>query len=93
MARSGHSRAQENKAQRQEALRELLSTQGHLQHIIDLHNQLQDLDMDLDAIQVQRLRAVMDSKHKLLDKYLPTEKPSEIKASVDGQLTVSVIYE
>lgn len=89
MAGKGVTRAQENKAIRQEALRDQLSNQGHLQHIVELHKELHDLATDLDPVQVQRLRAVLDSKHKLLDKYLPTEKPSEIVASVDGNIQIS----
>ena len=81
---SGKTRANQNKAFRQEALREQLASQGHLQHIIELHKQLQDLDTDMDATQVQRLRAVMDSKHKLIDKYLPTVKPVEHSGAISN---------
>ena len=76
-------RAQHIKAERQESLRELLSSQGHLQHIVELHSKLIDAENKMDALMVQRVRIVIDSKHKLLDKYLPTEKPSDITADVN----------
>ena len=35
MPRQGQSKAQANRAMRQEALRETLSSQGHIQHVIE----------------------------------------------------------
>lgn len=93
MAAKGVTRAQENKAIRQEALREQLSKQGHLQHIVEIHGKLMDLSEEYDALQIQRLRAVMESKHKLLDKYLPTERPTEIKTDGNAGFTIKVIHE
>jgi hypothetical protein len=76
-------RAQTNKAIRQEALREQLAAQGHLQHVFDLQKKLEDLDTDLDSTQVQRIRASLDSKIKLMDKYLPTLKQQDIDINAD----------
>ena len=90
MARSGQSRAQANKAIRAKALREQLASQGHLQHIIDIHSKLLSLEDDLDAVEVQRLRAVMDSKHKLIDKYLPTLKSTELTTDDDNPLSITL---
>lgn len=81
MAASGISRAQENKHIRQEALREQLSTQGHIQHVVDIATKLMDLDTALDNLQVTRLKTASDIKLKLIDKYLPTEKPTQITGS------------
>jgi adenylosuccinate synthase len=75
----GVGRANANKMIRQEALRQQLAAQGHLQHIIDLHSQLLDFkDDDMDAGKVQRIKIVMESKHKFVDKYLPTPKQIEL---------------
>lgn len=65
-------RAQLNKAVRQDALREQLSTQGHVQHVVDITNKLSNLDIDLENLSVQRLKAAADIKLKLIDKYLPS---------------------
>ena len=93
MARDTKTRAQQNKAIRQDALREQLSKQGHLQHIVEIHKELLDAGNKMEPLMVQRLRIVMDSKHKLLDKYLPTERPTELKTELDGSLTIKVVYE
>jgi hypothetical protein len=75
----GGSRATRNKMIRQEALRQQLASQGHLQHIIDLHDKLIEESNDIDPAMVQRIKIVMESKHKLVDKYLPTPKQIEIR--------------
>jgi hypothetical protein len=75
----GTTRANKNKVIRQEALRQQLASQGHLQHIIDLHGKLTDKDNEIDPAMVQRIKIVMESKHKLVDKYLPTPKQIEIR--------------
>lgn len=77
MAASGRSRANENKRIRQEALREQLSQQGHVQHVVEISEKLRDLNTKLEAVEIQRLKAAADLKIKLIDKYLPTEKPVE----------------
>lgn len=73
-------------------MREQLASQGHLQHLIEIHEKLMDLTgEELDSIEVQRLKAVMESKHKLIDKYLPTEKPTTIEGTgEDGQLEITI---
>ena len=86
---SGMSRANRNKAVRQEALREQLANGGHLQHIIDISKQLSDLDAELEATNITRLKYAADIKLKLLNKYLPDLKAVEIQAEVDGNITIS----
>jgi len=75
---------------RQESLRELLEKQGHLQHILKLADDLAGLDTELDALQIQRLRAVIDTKLKLLNKYLPDLKAVEVSGTLDTGITVTV---
>jgi len=70
-------RAQENRAIRQEALREQLSNQGHLQHVADIANKLNEPEDKLDSSDIQRLKAAADIKLKLIDKYLPSIKAVE----------------
>jgi len=72
--------AAKNRAIRQEALREQLSAQGHVQHVIDISNKLSDLEgkvssknIELDALQIQRLKAAADIKKSLINKYLPDD--------------------
>lgn len=84
---SGLSRANQNKAIRQEALREQLSAQGHVQHVIDIADQLSDLNQELDPTQVARLKATADIKLKLIGKYLPDLKQQEVTIHQEQEIT------
>ena len=78
--------ARKNRAIRQESLRELLSQQGHEQHVLDLCEKLQDLENEkqLDSVEVQRLKIVIDTKIKLMNKYIPDLKAIE-HSGEDGE--------
>ena len=95
MAASGHSRANINKAIRQEALRELLSNQKLAEKVIDIAGKLNDLSIDLEPNEVQRLKAAADINLKLVDKYLPGVKLVELTGEgggpVDMKWTVEVV--
>lgn len=84
MAGSGKSRAEENKAIRQEALREQLSAQGHVQHVVDISTKLANLDVDLEQADVQRLKAAADIKLKLIAKYAPDLKAVEHSGEINS---------
>ena len=84
MSGSGRSRANENRAIRQEALREQFSNKGLYQHVLEISNKLNNLEVDIDPLQVQRLRHAADINMKLVDKYLPTEKPTQITGANNG---------
>lgn len=88
MAGSGKSRANENKRIRQEALREQLAAQGHVQHVIDIADKLRDLCTPLDNNDVHRLKSAAEIKLKLIDKYLPNLKQQDIDhSSSDGTMS------
>lgn len=70
----GETRAQSNRRIRQQALREQLAAQKHVEKVVDSIDKLQNLDDELDAVEVQRLRAAIDSRLKLVNKYLPDQK-------------------
>lgn len=72
-----------NKRIRQENLRDQLSAQGHVQHVVDILTKLSNVKLQIDREQVNRYKIVLDGKFKLIDKYLPTEKPTTI--SGDGE--------
>ena len=78
MSKSGVSRADENRAIRQEALRKSLEAGGHIQHVLDICEELDDFKVEMDSTMVQRKRAVMDTKMKLIGKYLPDTKSVEL---------------
>lgn len=82
-------RAQINRGIRQEALREQLCQQGHVQHVVDLTNKLADLDSALDNNEVNRLKIVIDTKLKLMNKYIPDLKSTEITGEGGDQLVIT----
>ena len=82
--------ANKNRAIRQEALREQLSNQGHVQHVTDIAKKLTDLENDLDSTQVQRLKSAADIKLKLIGKYLGDVKAIELSGDGGGDLVIKV---
>ena len=80
---TGKTRAAKNKSIRKEALRDQLSAQGHVQHVIDITDKLSDLDITLENVDVTRLKAAADLKLKLINKYLPDLKAVELSGK-DG---------
>ena len=82
--KSGVSRANENRAIRQEALRASLEAGGHIQHVLDICKELDDLTVEMDGVAVQRKRAVIDTKMKIIGKYLPDTKSVEL-SNKDGE--------
>ena len=91
MASTGKTRAAENKAIRQEALREQLRAQGHVQHVVEISTKLANLDIDLEQNEIQRLKAAADIKLKLIAKYAPdlkaVEHSGEIATNNASELT------
>ena len=83
-------RAQENRAIRQEALREQLSRQKHIEHVVDIAGLLYELDTNLDQLAVTRLKAAADIKLKLINKYIGDVKAVEISGEGGEQLTINV---
>ena len=81
-------RAQQNRAIRQEELRDKLAAGGHLQHAIDSIEKLNDA---VDDFQVRKHKAVFDAHCKLLSKYLPDLKATEITGDAGGPLDIGEI--
>lgn len=82
-------RAQLNRAVRQEALREQLAQQGHVQHVVEIAEKLSNLDDALDSNEVNRLKIVIDTKLKLMNKYIPDLKSTEITGDGGDQLVIT----
>jgi hypothetical protein len=79
-----------SRQQRQEELRELLSQQGHLQHVVDILVKLSDTKVKIDEKMVARYKITVDTKLKLMNKYLSDLKSTEITGDGGGDLVVSV---
>ena len=80
----GASVATKNKRVRQEALREQLSAQGHVQHVIDLSDKLASEYLSLESSQIAALKAAADIKRTLINKYLPDLKSVEHTGDPDN---------
>ena len=75
--RVGISRAQANRAIRQEAMREQLAAQKLVEKVIDTAHKLSTLSIELSPTEVTRLKHSADLRLKLIDKYLPDLKAVE----------------
>lgn len=82
--RSKRNRADTARAINKEELRRYLSERGSVQHVIDLVEQIEDDNNDLDPLMIQRKKIAIDTRLKLLNKYLPDEKSVEVK-NADGE--------
>ena len=80
MAKQGQTVAQANRAIRQESLREQLSAQGHVQQVIKNINKIECLDVDDSAFNnsVTKLKVANEQRLKLINKYLPDLKATEL---------------
>ena len=87
-ATRGKTVAQRNRAIRQEALREQLAEQCRLQHILDNIQKLEDLDSELDSNEVNRIKSSTEQRIKLMGKYLPDLKSTEITGEDGGPLVI-----
>jgi hypothetical protein len=84
--------ANKNRAARQEALREQLAQQCRVQHIIENINKIEDLGLPMDAIEVQRIKAANEARLKLLNKYLPDLKSTELTGADGGNVGVDMTW-
>lgn len=85
----GTTAANKNRAIRQEALREQLSNQGHVQHVVEMLNEIQDLQRDLDSNDLARYKVAIDTKLKLIGKYLPDLKSVEHTGDEDAPIAIA----
>jgi len=68
-----------NRKMRQENLREQLAAGGHVQHVLDIADKLSEPEAKLESTDIQRYKAAADIKLKLIDKYLPSVKHSDVE--------------
>ena len=89
-------RAQSNKRIRQEALREQLASQGHVQHVVEIVNKLIEPSEEFTSLDLQRNKLIIDTKLALIKKYLPDVKQIEM-SGIDGAdlmpTSIKVVYE
>ena len=67
-----------NRRIRQEALREQLANQGHVQHVVEILDKVKDESQEIDASMLARYKLVVDTKLKLMNKYIGDVKSVEL---------------
>lgn len=87
----GISAADKNKKIRQDALREQLSKQKLVEQVVVISEKLNDLANPLEPNDIARLKASADLKLKLVNKYLPDLKQTELVGDQDRPVTVTII--
>lgn len=73
-------RAQQNRAMRQEALREWLSEKCTAQHLVDNIQKIEQLDPESESFsnELNKYRVANEQRLKIMGKYLPDLKATEI---------------
>lgn len=91
MSGVGVSAANRNKKIRQEALREQLSNYGLVQQVLEISEKIGDLSQDFEKDKIDRLKIAADLKMKLVAKYLPDLKQTELIGDPEQPISISPI--
>ena len=82
--------AQHQRTIRKEALREQLSKQGHIQHAVDIATKFNE---EIDRETQDRLKTKFDMHMKLVNKYLPDVKQTEINLTGEEGGPIKTVVE
>ena len=82
-------RAQTNRKISQDSLREHLANPKHLEKVLDSINKLEELDTQLDSVEVNRIKGAIESRIKLVRKYLPDLKSIELSGDEDYPVQIA----
>jgi len=86
-------KAATNKAIRQEALREQLSKQGHLQQVVLNVKKFEEQGSAMESSELQALKHATDIRMKLINKYLPDLKQMEIEGGLEHSGGLSITWQ
>ena len=79
------------RAMRQEQLRTYLSEKCRLEHVIDNIVKMEREGASMETNELNAIKYATDARLKLINKYLPELKATEISGADGDALTVSVI--
>ena len=82
-------RANMNRKIRQDALREQLAEQGHVQQVIVNIEKIEQHGATMEAQELNALKIANDQRLRLVNKYLPDLKATEITGEAGGPISVS----
>mgnify|MGYP003628374509 FL=1 len=92
MIKKGTHSKTRNRLVRQEALREYMSERGSVQYLFDIVEKIEKLDPESETFtqDLAKYSKVVDVRHKMLGKYLPELKATEITGEGGGDLVINV---
>jgi ATP-dependent exoDNAse (exonuclease V) alpha subunit len=81
-----------NRLARQDALREYMQERGSVQYLFDIIEKIEKLDPESETFSqdLAKYSKVVDVRHKMLGKYLPELKATEITGEGGGDLQITV---
>lgn len=80
--------ATKNRQVRQEALRDQLSAQGHVQHVVDIAKQFTTRGKEMEQAEIATKKHAADIHLKLISKYLPDLKSVEMTGEGGGDIGI-----
>lgn len=83
---------QRQKAMRQEQLREYLSSRNLIEHVVGLADKLSDQTQEIPSDMVARHKIAIDTKLKLINKYLPDLKAVELTGEGGDPMAVKYTF-
>jgi len=88
-------RATSNRRIRQEALREQLSRQKHVEQVIKNVKKMENDGASMEATELQALRAATDVRLRLVNKYCPDLKQTDIELTGENgnPIDIDMIWE
>jgi len=86
-------RAQQNRAIRQDELRKFISERGKVDYLIDCVEKIEKLDSQSETFSndLAKYKTAAELRYKLLGKYLPELKSQEITGEGGGTLEVNLV--
>lgn len=86
-------KAQENRAIRQESLREWLSKKCTAQHLVENIEKIEELNPGEETFnnQLNKLKTANEQRIKILSYYLPALKGVEVSGEGGGKLTINLV--
>jgi len=84
--------AAKNRAIRQEALREQLSKQKHIEQVVKNIKKFEEQGAAMEPQEVQSLKVATDTRLKLISKYLPDLKSTELTGEGGGDIGVDHLF-
>jgi hypothetical protein len=82
-------RASQNRKIRQDALREQLAGQGHVQQVIVNIEKIEERGPTMEAQELNALKIANDQRLKLVNKYLPDLKATEITGEAGAPISIA----